>query len=537
MSIRPPCPDTSSLELTELRRRLSELTKENAYLRELHENSPLPYQFLDEQGCFIEVNGAWLKSLGYKKEEVLGRNFSEFLHPDWQDHFRQNFPRFKAVGEILGVEFELRKKDGSFISVSFHGKIIKDAQNRFQQTYCLFQDISRHKQDEKQTQRLQEQLLQAQKMESVGRLAGGVAHDFNNMLGVILGHTEMMQEKLGPAEPFYAQLEEIHKAAERSAKLTRQLLAFARKQTIAPKVLDLNDAVAGMLKMVQRLIGEDIDLVWQPDGKLWPVKMDPSQLDQILANLCVNARDAIPDVGKVTIGTNNTIFDAAYCADHPGFRLGEYVMLAVSDNGCGMDEEIKSHLYEPFFTTKELGKGTGLGLATVYGIVQQNNGFINVYSEPGQGTTFKIYLPRHKAAAITEQTKVSAEMVGGHETILLVEDELSILTMTTIMLERLGYRILAAGTPQEAIRLANRFDGAISLLLTDVVMPEMNGRDLAGQMTALFPNLKVLFMSGYTANVIVQHGVLEKGVEFIEKPFSQKDLAGKIRSVLDQNRQ
>ncbi len=544
MSIRPPHANPATDELAELRQRLSELEKkadtlanDNRYLRELYNESPLPYQSLDENGCFLEVNHAWLNTLGYKSEEVLGKNFSEFLHPDWRIHFRENFPRFKAVGEILGVEFDIRKKDGRFISVSFTGKIGKDPQNHFQRTYCLFQDISAYKQDEAERQELQEQLLQAQKMESVGRLAGGVAHDFNNMLSVILGHTELMQENLSPSQPFYAQLEEIHKAAERSAKLTRQLLAFARKQTIAPRVLNLNDSVMGTLKMVQRLIAEDIDLDWQFDSGLWPVKMDPSQLDQVLVNLCVNARDAIPDVGKITIGTKNTRFDAAYCADHREYRPGQYIMLAVSDNGCGMDENVKSHLYEPYFTTKESGKGTGLGLATVYGIVKQNNGFINVYSEPGKGTTFKIYLPRYKNTEIVEQTGASAVMPSGHETILVVEDEASILTLTATMLEGLGYRVLPAGTPRGAIRLANGFDGVISLLLTDVVMPEMNGRDLARQMKPLLPNLKVLFMSGYTANVTVQHGLLEKGVEFIEKPFAKKDLADKIRSILDRDKQ
>ncbi len=544
MSIRPPHNNHASDELIELRQRLSKLEEkaaklanENSYLLDLYNKSPLPYQSLDENGCFLEVNEAWLNNLGYRRQEVLGRNFSEFLHPDWQEHFQENFPRFKAVGEVIGVEFDMRRKDGSFISVSFNGKIGKDAQDRFQQTYCVFQDITAYKQDETERYKLQEQLLQAQKMESVGRLAGGVAHDFNNMLSVILGHTEMIQEKLSPAEPFYAQLEEIHKAAKRSAELTRQLLAFARKQVISPTVLNLNDAVSGMLKMVQRLIGEDIDLVWQLDVGLWPVKMDPSQLDQILANLCVNSRDAIPDVGKITIGTGNTMFDAAYCADHPGYWMGEYVMLAVSDNGCGMNEKVKSHLYEPYFTTKESGKGTGLGLATVYGIVKQNQGFINVYSEPGRGTTFKIYLPRHKTKEIIQQTGMPAVITGGHETILVVEDEALILTMTTAMLEKLGYRVLPAGTPTGAIRLANGFDGVISLLLTDVVLPEMNGRELAGRMKFLFPNLKVLFMSGYTAAVTVQHGVLEKTVDFIEKPFAKKELADKIRSILDRNQQ
>ncbi len=256
---------------------------------------------------------------------------------------------------------------------------------------------------------LESQLRQAQKMESVGRLAGGVAHDFNNMLGVIIGHTELALEQMDPAQPLFTSMQEIRKAALRSADLTRQLLAFARKQTVAPKVLDLNETVEGMLKMLRRLIGEDIDLVWLPDSDLWPVKMDPSQIDQILANLCVNARDAIEGVGKITIETHKVTFDEAYCADHSGFIPGDFVMLAVSDDGQGMDKETLDKIFEPFFTTKGIGKGTGLGLATVYGIVKQNNGFINVYSEPGQGTTFKIYLPRH--AAETEQMERKARLL------------------------------------------------------------------------------------------------------------------------------
>ena len=299
-------------------------------------------------------------------------------------------------------------------------------------------------------------------------------------------------------------------------------------------MLDLNETVEGMLKMLRRLIGEDIDLSWLPGKDLWPVKMDPSQIDQILANLCVNARDAISGVGKMTIETGNRIFDEDYCAAHPGFVPGEYVMLAVSDNGCGMDKETQLHIFEPFFTTKEMGKGTGLGLATVYGIVKQNNGFINVYSEPGQGTTFSIYLPRHIGKAEQTQKEDPSEPAAhGSETILLVEDEPTVLEMTRMMLEKLGYTVLAAATPGEAIRLAEAHTGEIHLLMTDVVMPEMNGRDLVRNLLTRYPNLKSLFMSGYTADVIAHHGVLDPGVNFIQKPFSIKNLAAKVREVLD----
>jgi nitrogen-specific signal transduction histidine kinase len=383
-------------------------------------------------------------------------------------------------------------------------------------------------------EQLHAQLQQAQKMESVGRLAGGVAHDFNNMLGVIFGHTEMALEDLDPAAPLHASLQAVQHAAERSAALTRQLLAFARKQTIAPKVIDINDTVEGMLKMLRRLIGEDIDLLWQPGRNLQSVKVDPSQIDQLLANLCVNARDAIAGVGKVTIETDAKTLDEVYCADHLGVLPGEYVLLAVSDDGCGMNKKTLNHIFEPFFTTKGEGKGTGLGLASVFGMVKQNNGFINVYSEPGKGTTFKIYLPVYAVKSVGVVAKApDLPAEHGNETILLVEDEPAILHMTTMMLTRLGYTVVAAATPGEAIRLALEYPGRIDLLMTDVVMPEMNGRELAGNLLSQLPGLKHLFMSGYTANVIAHHGVLDEGVHFIQKPFSMKDLGGKLREALE----
>jgi CheY-like chemotaxis protein len=313
--------------------------------------------------------------------------------------------------------------------------------------------------------------------------------------------------------------------------VVRQLLAFARKQPVAPKVLNLNDTIEDTLKMLRRLIGEDIDLLWKPASDLWLVKMDLSQIEQLLANLMINARDAIKDVGKVTIETAN--LDQAYCKTHSDFSHGGDVLLTVSDDGCGMDKEILTNIFEPFFTTKEIGKGTGLGLATVYGIVRQNKGFINVDSEPGKGSTFRIYLPRHQATAEnTNITALPAEDLTGVETVLLVEDEQAILKLGKILLERLGYTVLTANTPDEAIRLAGDYAGEIHLLMTDVIMPEMNGRDLARQVTALCPKIKTLFMSGYTAGVIAHHGVFDEGVHFIQKPFSIKDLAVQVRKVL-----
>jgi two-component system, cell cycle sensor histidine kinase and response regulator CckA len=395
-------------------------------------------------------------------------------------------------------------------------------------------DITERKRAEEEREKLKAQLSQAQKMESVGRLAGGVAHDFNNMLSVIIGYTELAMNQLGSDDPLFASMQQIRKAAGRSAELTRQLLAFARKQTVSPIVLNLNESVESMLKMLRRLIGEDIDLAWLPSAKIWQVNIDPSQIDQILANLCVNARDAISGIGRITIETHTIKIDGTYCPGHPDAVPGEYVVLAVSDNGAGMDEETLNNLFEPFFTTKEIGKGTGLGLATVYGIVKQNNGFINVYSKQGHGTTFKIYLPRHSSEKRQIQKEAPAVPTSpGNETILLVEDETSLLDMERLMLEGLGYRVLTASTPREALLTSREFIGEIQLLITDVIMPEMNGRELVNKLVSSRPGVKLLFMSGYTDDVIAHHGLLEEGVYFIQKPFSAQGLAAKVREVLD----
>jgi PAS domain S-box-containing protein len=398
-------------------------------------------------------------------------------------------------------------------------------------------DITLQKKAEENQKRLQVQLTQAQKMESVGRLAGGVAHDFNNMLGVILGYTELAVNHVPADTRLGEYLQQIHGAAKRSADMTQQLLAFARKQTIAPKVLDLNETVAGMITMLHRLIGENIDLVWRPAPEVVPVKMDPSQLDQIMANLCVNARDAISGVGRLTIETAPAVFDQAYCADRPEAAPGAFARLTVSDDGCGMDRQTLEKLFEPFFTTKEIGAGTGLGLATVYGIVKQNDGFVEVESTPGIGTTFHLFLPLYREDADSGPQRVAPpRTTAGSETVLLVEDEPMILEMTTMMLELQGYRVLPAGKPTEALRLADEHAGEIHLLITDVIMPEMNGRDLAARLQAGYPRVKCLFMSGYTASVIGPHGVLDEGFAFIQKPFSMSDLCNRVRDVLDARR-
>ena len=398
----------------------------------------------------------------------------------------------------------------------------------------LRREIAERRQAETERENLKKQLLHAQKMESIGRLAGGVAHDYNNVVSVIIGFTELAMEDEAKGQPLPPHLQEIHSAAVRAADITRQLLAFARKQTISPKELDLNDNINGMLKMLQRLIGEDIDLSHFPGQRLWPVKMDPSQLDQIMANLCVNARDAIEGVGAITLETDNIAIDEEFCRHHHDFKPGEYVLLSVNDNGCGMEARIMDKIFDPFFTTKEMDKGTGLGLATVYGIVKQNKGFITIYSEPGQGTSVNIYLPRHSGPVTPVHAPEPLEIPPGRgETILVVEDDHSILKLTQRILERMDYVVIPARTPNGALDKAQHHPGDIHLLLTDVIMPEMNGRELADRLQELYPGIKQLFMSGYTANIIAHHGVLDPDIQFIQKPFSSSNLKAAVRGALD----
>jgi CheY-like chemotaxis protein len=371
-------------------------------------------------------------------------------------------------------------------------------------------------------------------MESIGRLAGGVAHDFNNMLNVILGHVELALQQTDPSSTLHADLDQVQSAARRSADLTHQLLAFARRQTVVPQVLNLNDVVTGALKILRRLIGEDIDLVWMPGHDLWSVRVDPSQVDQLLTNLAANARDAIDGVGRITIRTENVVLDEGHCAGHDGFRPGRYALLEMTDNGRGMDQETQAHIFEPFYTTKSEGHGTGLGLATVYGIVVQNSGFVGVTSEVSCGTTIRIFLPYVAGEAPLSDTRGGAETLRtGTETILLVEDEPMVLGLSKALLERLGYAVLPASLPSEAIRLVEEHTGKIDLLVTDVVMPEMNGRDLAARLLALSPQTKCLFFSGYTDSAVSADGVLGEGVFFLQKPFSLKDLASKVRDALE----
>jgi two-component system, cell cycle sensor histidine kinase and response regulator CckA len=476
------------------------------------------------------------KWFGWKPREVVGEVTWKNIHPDDLEAAQRFFADIlQKRGNSGTIECRYRCSDGTYKWIEFTGRnLLHDPD--IQGLLGNYKDISDRKKTEAERESLQTQLIQAQKMESVGRLAGGVAHDFNNMLTVILGYTQAAMDQTDPSGPMHKNLQEVLTAARRSADLTRQLLTFARKQIIAPKVLDLNTTVESMLSMLRRLIGEDIDLTWYPGTGLGSVKADPSQIDQILVNLCVNGKDAIADVGKISIETGAASFDQSYCNDHPGVFPGEFVMMAVKDDGCGMDRHVLANLFEPFYTTKDVGQGTGLGLATVYGIVQQNKGFLTVDSTPGKGSTFTVYLPRHKKAKVSHDASsfLQEPEATGDETILVVEDEPAILRITCMILERLGYDVLSAGSPDAALALANNHKNTIHLILTDVVMPKMNGRDLAGELKILYPDVRFLFMSGYAADVISLQNLGDKDTGFIQKPFSKNELARKVRKVLDE---
>ncbi len=508
-----------------------ELERQKNLLQKIFDVLPVGLWFTDKNGKLLSGNAKGIKIWG--AEPLVDPSeygiFKARRLPSGEEIAPEDWALAHTIREgvtIVDELLEIDALDGKKRVILNSTAPVLDEQGEIQGAIVVNQDITDY-------QKLQEQLVQSQKMESVGRLAGGVAHDFNNMLAVVLGNVQFAMEQTDPSLPLHGDLREIEKAAERSVTLTRQLLAFARKQTVEPKILDLNEKVTGMINMLKRLIGEDIDLIWKPAKTLPHIYIDPSQIDQILANLCVNARDAIKDVGTVIIESGSVVFDDEYCAEHEGFTPGEYVMLSVSDDGSGMDKNILSNIFDPFFTTKEQGKGTGLGLATVYGIVKQNNGFINVYSEKGHGTTFTLYLPRYFNESQKFESQTPPKKVyTGSETILLVEDEPQLLELSRKFLDKLGYEAITASSPAEAVRIAGDYPGRIHLLITDIVMPEMNGRDLAKQLRASHPDMKFLFMSGYTADVIAHHGVLEDGVQFIQKPFSLHDFSVKIKEAL-----
>ena len=477
----------------------------------------------------LSVNDELCRDLGYTREELCTMRTLDIDPALEMEGWLAHRQYLRAHGSAR-IERIYRRKDGTTFPVEITNSYLEFQGDEFAFSFVL--DITERKRAEEEKARLEEQLRQAHKMESVGRLAGGVAHDFNNMLTVILGYVELMKSQLSGDDSLLKYVLEVEKAGLHSRDITRQLLAFSRKQIIAPKPVNLNELITSTQQTLARLIGEDIDLRFYPEKNLWRVKFDPSQVDQILVNLAVNARDAMPTGGKLTIETANVSLDEAYCREHLEFRPGHYVLLEVSDSGTGMDKETLAHIFEPFFTTKEVGKGTGLGLATVYGIVKQNDSFINFYSEPGQGTTFKIYIPRFMEKTEIIETSEETKLISGSGTVLLVEDDKMVREMTTAMLKTIGYTVLVAETPSDALSLCTKQDTPIDLLITDVVMPEMSGPELRDMIKASRPDIKVLFMSGYTSNVIVHHGVLEEGVHFIQKPFSMNDLARKIHHAL-----
>jgi two-component system cell cycle sensor histidine kinase/response regulator CckA len=515
------------LDITERRQIERALEESEAKIRSIMDNIGIGVALISPGMEVLEMNRMmrqWFPHVQLHELPVCHQVFNDPPRGQVCDHC----PTYRTLqdGQVHEATTQT-ERDGGLVDFRIIASPICNAAGEVLAAIELVEDIT-----EKLS--LESQLRQAQKMEAVGRLAGGVAHDFNNMLSVILGYAELALYKLDASHPVHAKLEQIRDAARRSTDIIRQLLAFARKQTIAPQMLDLNEAVEGILKMLRRLIGEDIDLVWRSDSGLWPVKMDPTQIEQILANLCVNARDAIQGVGKITIETSNVHLDKAYCEDHPGFKPGRYAMLAVSDDGCGMESDTLDKIFEPFFTTKGVGRGTGLGLSTVYGIVKQNDGFINVYSENEKGTTFRIYIPGHQGP-ISDFTLEDDQtlMQGRGETVMVVEDEDAVLELTHSMLEGLGYKVMSAGSPESALRQSENFDGEIHLLITDVIMPGMNGKDVAEKIRRSRPSVKQLFMSGYTANVIAHRSMLDPGVQFISKPFTIQQLSVKVRKVLE----
>ncbi len=523
---------TTIQDITERRQADEALRKSEDKYRDLVENSHDLICTHDLEGLILSMNPYPAHLLGYDRNDLIGMNIREILTPEKVHEFDEYLKTVRTSGTVEGKMIVLTKT-GERRIWEFSNTLRTEGVEK-PIVRGMARDITEQVRAESEKKKMQAQLLQAQKMESIGRLAGGVAHDFNNMLSVILGYGEGLLEHFEEADPLRKDVQTIIEAANRSAALTRQLLGFARKQVINPRVLDVNDTVSDMLRMLRRLIGEGMDLVWSPGHSLWRVNMDPSQMDQILVNLLVNARDAVSGAGKATIETRNISFDVAFCTSHAGARPGDYVMLAVSDDGCGMGREVREHLFEPFFTTKEVGKGAGMGLPTVYGIVKQNKGFVEVESESGNGTTVSVYLPRVEGEVDEPGLGDAADVPCGRgELVLLVEDEAALLEMGRLLLERLGYCVLIAATPQEAIQLAREYGEEIHLLMTDVVMPEMNGQELARRLCEINPSLRCLFMSGYSFAIISGKKMLDKNVCFMQKPFSLNELAMKVRRALD----
>lgn len=509
------------------------LRRSEQRFRRLFDSGLVGIAVADLHGNLHEANDAYLQLIGYTRADLeSGRvRWRDLTAPEFRHLDDEAVEDLKAHGVARPWEKEYVRRDGTRVAV-FVGVAMLEHPN----CISIVADISARKRSEAILRRTEEQLRQAQKMEAIGNLAGGVAHDFNNLLSVILSYSSMLAEDMTPSDPRRADLEEIGAAGRRAVDLTQQLLAFSRQQILQPRVINLNDILTGVERMLRRVIGEDIELTVVLATELGKVKADASQIEQIVMNLAVNARDAMLHGGRLTIETANVDLDERYCTEHVGAGVGPHVMLAVTDTGTGMDKATQARIFEPFFTTKAKGKGTGLGLATVFGIVQQSGGNVWVYSEPGRGTTFKIYLPRTDLAldSIGSDSRTPASSVGGGtETILLVEDDESVRILARTILRRLGYHVLEAQSGGDALLICEQYASGIHLMLTDVVMPRMSGRQLAGRLQSLRPHMKVIFMSGYTDNAIVHHGVLDSGVAFLQKPITPEALARKVREALD----
>ena len=492
---------------------------------------------IDHLGTITEFNRAAEKMFGYSRAEAMGREMAQLIIPEnLRDQHRAGLGQSVATGESRienrRLEMPAMRRDGTEFPVEI---IITRIPLPGSPVFtCYVRDLSERRKAEEALRKSEEQLRQSQKMEAVGLLAGGIAHDFNNLLTVIGGRCDLLRVRPPLDESIQKEIEVIRNASTRASALTHQLLAFSRRQVLAPKVLDLNAVISNLLPMLQRLIGEDINLGTKLQADIGNVKADPGQIEQVVMNLAVNARDAMAQGGKLLIETQNTDVDEVYARQHVPTQPGRYVLLVVSDNGTGMDRDTQARIFEPFFTTKEQGKGTGLGLATVYGIVKQSGGYIWVYSEVGHGTTFKIYIPRvDEALAIETPARAPAAGAGVSETILLVEDEEIVRSLAREILESHGYRVLEASGGREALQICERFEGEIQMVLTDVVMPEMSGRVLAGHLATVRPKAKVLYMSGYMGDAIARHGMLEAGVAYLQKPFTIESLTQKVREVLD----
>jgi PAS domain S-box-containing protein len=488
---------------------------------------------LDKEGNYEYVSPSHQVMLGYTAEELNGKNCFSLVHPDDCERVKKSVLDSLQLSREERVDLRFKHHDGEWRDFEGICNWITDEQEQPQRTIIVSRDLTDRKNSEKALKASEEQLRQSQKLEAIGQLAGGVAHDFNNLLTVITGYSDLLIRSLDQNDPSRPRINEIRKAAERATSLTRQLLAFSRKQMLQPKLFNLNTLVTDMGKMLRRLIGEDIELTISTTSENTEINADPSQIEQVLMNLVVNARDAMPNGGKIMIETATVNIDKTYSSTHFAAQPGLYVMLAVSDTGCGMDAETQKHIFEPFFTTKDAGKGTGLGLSTTYGIIKQSGGNIWVYSEPSHGTTFKVYLPRATQTAHEEQLVEESKVINGNETLLLVEDEPQIRQMAYEFLTECGYKVLVASNGLEALSILEGYKDTVHLILTDLVMPHLNGRELADRVAELRPGTRVLFMSGYTNDAIVRHRVLDSSTWFIEKPFSPEALARKIREVLE----